>query len=116
VSSHLLSEVAQTVQDVIVLSKGRVVAETTLSELAERSSVIRARTTDATRLFAVLLAAGVQVRLVGLEAIEARGADAEVIGMAAARAGLPILELSRYDEDLETLFFDLVHNTKDAAA
>ena len=116
VSSHLLSEVAQTVEDVVVLSKGRVVAETTLSELAGRSSVIRARTTDATRLVAVLLAAGIQVRLVGLEAIEARGADAEVIGMAAARAGLPILELSRYDEDLETLFFDLVHNTKDAVA
>jgi len=116
VSSHLLSEVAQTVDDVVVLSNGHVIAETTLSELAERSSVIRARTTDAARLVGVLLAAGLKVRLVGGDAVEARGADAEVIGLAAAAAGLPILELSRQDEDLETLFFDLVHDTQEVMA
>jgi ABC-2 type transport system ATP-binding protein len=36
VSSHLLSEVAQTVEDVVVLSHGHVIAETTLAELASR--------------------------------------------------------------------------------
>src|SRR5262249_1354983 len=93
VSSHLLSEVAQTVDDVVVVSKGHVIAETTLSELAERGSVIRARTTAATRLVDVLLAAGIQVRLVDGGTVEALGADAEAIGLAAAGAGLPILEL-----------------------
>jgi ABC-2 type transport system ATP-binding protein len=116
VSSHLLSEVAQTVDDVVVLSKGHVIAETTLAALTERSSVIRARTTDATRLVDVLLAAGIRVRLVDGGTIEARGADAEVIGLAAAGAGLPILELSRHDEDLESLFFDLVHSRQEVAA
>jgi ABC-2 type transport system ATP-binding protein len=116
VSSHLLSEVAQTVDDVVVLSKGHVIAETTLSELAGRSSVIRARTTDATRLVEVLLAAGIQVRLVDDSTVEARGTGAEAVGLAAAGAGLPILELSRQDEDLETLFFDLVHSRQEAAA
>ena len=116
VSSHLLSEVAQTVDDVVVLSKGHVIAETTLSELAGRSSVIRARTTDATRLVDVLLAAGIQVRLVDGSTVEARGTDAETVGLAAAGAGLPILELSRHDEDLETLFFDLVHSRQEVAA
>jgi ABC-2 type transport system ATP-binding protein len=116
VSSHLLSEVAQTVDDVVVLSKGHVIAETTLAELAGRSSVVRARTTDATRLVDVLLAAGIQVRLVDGDTVEARGAGAEVIGLAAAGAGLPILELSRHDEDLETLFFNLVHDRQEVAA
>ncbi len=116
VSSHLLSEVAQTVDDVVVLSKGHAIAETTLSELAGRSSAVRARTTDATRLVGVLLAAGIQVRLVDRDTVEARGADAEVIGLAAAGAGLPILELSRYDEDLETLFFNLVNDRQEVAA
>ena len=116
VSSHLLSEVAQTVDDVVVLSKGHVIAETTLSELAGRSSVIRARTTDATRLVDVLLAAGIQVRLVDGSTVEARGTGAEAVGLAAAGAGLPILELSRHDEDLETLFFDLVHSRQEVAA
>lgn len=115
VSSHLLSEVAQTVDDVVVLSKGHVLAETTLSELAGRSSVVRARTTDATRLVDVLLAAGIQVRLVDGDTVEARGDD-EVIGLAAAGAGLPILELSRHDEDLETLFFNLVNDRQEVAA
>ena len=116
VSSHLLSEVAQTVDDVVVLSKGHVIAETTLSELAGRSSVIRARTTDGTRLVDVLLAAGIQVRLVDGSTVEARGTDAETVGLAAAGAGLPVLELSRHDEDLESLFFDLVHSRQEVAA
>ena len=116
VSSHLLSEVAQTVDDVVVLSKGHVIAETTLSELAGRSSVIRARTTDATRLVDVLLAAGIQVRLVDGSTVEARGTDAETVGLAAAGAGLPVLELSRHDEDLETLFFDLVNDKQEVPA
>ena len=107
---------AQTVDDVVVLSKGHVIAETTLSELAGRSSVIRARTTDGTRLVDVLLAAGIQVRLVDGSTVEARGTGAEAVGLAAAGAGLPILELSRHDEDLESLFFDLVHSRQEVAA
>jgi ABC-2 type transport system ATP-binding protein len=116
VSSHLLTEVAQTVDEVVVLAKGRLIAETTLAGLTARSSVIRARTTDATRLADVLLAAGIQVRLVDGTTVEARGADGDAIGLAAAGAGLPILELSRHDEDLETLFFDLVNDKQEVAA
>ena len=116
VSSHLLTEVAQTVDEVIVLANGRLVAETTLADLTERSSVVRARTTDSTRLADVLLAAGIQVRLVDGTTVEARGADGDAIGLAAAGAGLPILELSRHDEDLETLFFDLVNDKQEVAA
>jgi ABC-2 type transport system ATP-binding protein len=116
VSSHLLTEVAQTVDEVIVLAKGRLIAETTLAELAGHSSVTRARTTDAARLADVLLAAGIKVRLVDGTTVEARGTDADTVGLAAAAAGLPILELSRHDEDLESLFFDLVNDTQEVAA
>ena len=116
VSSHLLTEVAQTVDEVVVLAKGRLIAETTLAELAGHSSVTRARTTDATRLADVLLAAGIKVRLVDGTTVEARGTDADAVGLAAAGAGLPILELSRHDEDLETLFFDLVNDKQEVAA
>jgi ABC-2 type transport system ATP-binding protein len=108
VSSHLLSEVAQTVDDVVVLSRGRLRAQTTLSDLVARTSVVRARTPDASRLLEVLAAAGLQVRLVDGTTVEARSATADAVGMAAAAAGVPILELSRQDEDLESLFLDLV--------
>jgi len=115
-SSHLLSEVAQTVDDVVVISQGRLVAVSTLAELAERTSLVRIRTSDASRLLDVLTAAGVQVRLVDDSTVEAPSASAEAVGLAAAEAGVPILELSREDQDLESLFFDLIHQNKEIAA
>jgi ABC-2 type transport system ATP-binding protein len=107
-SSHLLSEVAQTVDDVIVLSRGRLVTQTTLADLVARTSVVRVRTPEAARLLDVLVAAGLRVRLVDASTVEARSATADAVGMAAAAAGVTILELSRHDEDLESLFFELV--------
>jgi len=116
VSSHLLTEVAQTVDDVVVLAKGRAIAETTLADLTERSSVTRARTTDATLLANVLLAAGIQVRLIDGSTVEARSTSADTVGLAAAAANIPILELSRHDEDLESLFFDLINDRQEVTA
>jgi len=112
VSSHLLSEVAQTVDDVVVLSRGRLRAHTTLSALVARTSVVRVRTPEASRLLDVLASAGYQVRLVDGSTVEARSATADAVGMAAAAAGVTVLELSRQDEDLETLFFDLVNTSQ----
>jgi ABC-2 type transport system ATP-binding protein len=115
VSSHLLSEVAQTVDEVVVLARGRLVTQTTLAELVTRTSVVRARTPDAPRLLAALAAAGLPVRLAGDATVEVRSASADAVGLAAAAAGVTILELSRHDEDLESLFFDLVHHEEVAA-
>ena len=72
------------------------------------SEVVRVRTPDASRLLEVLAAAGMQVRLVDASTVEAKAATADAVGIAAAAAGVTILELSRHDEDLESLFFDLV--------
>ena len=107
-SSHLLSEVAQTVDDVVVLSRGRLVSQTTLGDLVARTSVVRVRTPEAARLLDVLVAAGLRVRLVDASTVEARSVTADAVGVAAAAAGVTILELSRHDEDLESLFFELV--------
>jgi len=115
-SSHLLSEVAQTVDDVVVLSRGRLVTQTTLADLVARTSTVRVRTPDAARLLDVLAAAGLRVRLVDASTVEARSATADEVGVAAAAAGVTILELSRHDEDLESLFFDLVHQNQEIAA
>jgi ABC-2 type transport system ATP-binding protein len=112
VSSHLLSEVAQTVDEVVVLSRGRLVAQTPLSDLVARTAVVRVRTPDASRLLGVLAAAGLQVRLVDGSTVEARSATADAVGVAAAAAGVTILELSRHDEDLESLFFDLIQQNQ----
>jgi ABC-2 type transport system ATP-binding protein len=115
-SSHLLSEVAQTVDDVVVLSRGRLVSQTTLADLVARTSVVRVRTPEAARLLDVLAAAGLRVRLVDASTVEARSATADAVGVVAAAAGVTILELSRHDEDLESLFFELVHQNQEIAA
>jgi ABC-2 type transport system ATP-binding protein len=118
-SSHLLSEVAQTVDDVVVLARGRLVTHTTLADLVARTSVVRVRTPQAPRLLEALAAAGLQVRLADASTVEVRSATADAVGMAAAAAGVTILELSRHDEDLESLFFDLVqqnHKNQEIAA
>jgi len=118
-SSHLLSEVAQTADELVVLSRGRLVTHTTLADLTARTSVVRARTLDAPRLLEVLAAAGLQVRLADASTVEARSATADAVGVAAAAAGVTILELCRHDEDLESLFFDLVgqsHQNQEIAA
>jgi ABC-2 type transport system ATP-binding protein len=107
-SSHLLTEVAQTVDDVIVLSRGRLVTQTTLADLVARTSVVRVRTPEAARLLDVLVTAGLRVRLVDATTVEVRSATADAVGVAAAAAGVTVLELSRHDEDLESLFFELV--------
>ena len=118
-SSHLLSEVAQTVDDVVVLARGRLVTHTTLADLVARTSVVRVRTPQAPRLLEVLAAAGLQVSLADASTVEVRSATADAVGMAAAAAGVTVLELSRHDEDLESLFFDLVqqdHQNQEIAA
>ena len=51
--------------------------------------------------------------------MEARSTTADAVGAAASAAGLTILELFRHDEDLESLFFDLVqqnHQNQEVAA
>ena len=114
VSSHLLNEVAQTVDDIVVLARGRLITQGALADLADRSPVIRARTTDPARLVDVLLAAGLRARIADGSTVEASPATADEVGLAAAAAGLPILELSRHDEDLESLFFDLTDKPQEA--
>jgi ABC-2 type transport system ATP-binding protein len=73
-----------------------------------RTSVVRVRTPEAARLLDVLVTAGLRVRLVDASTAEVRSTTADAVGVAAAAAGVTILELSRHDEDLESLFFELV--------
>ena len=91
VSSHLLSEVAQTVDDIVVLARGRLVTQGALADLADRSPVIRARTTDPARLVDVLLAAGLRARIADSSTVEATPATADEVGLAAQRRACPSL-------------------------
>ncbi|MBN8883795.1 ABC-2 type transport system ATP-binding protein [Salana multivorans] len=103
VSSHLLAEVQQMVDDVVVLANGRLVYSGTLEELASREQVTtRVRAADAAALAAALTAAGIGVRDGGGELLV--DAMPETVGQVAFRAGQELHLLAPLGGGLEELF------------
>ena len=113
VSSHLLAEAAQTVDDVVVISRGRLAAEGPVAELTAATSTTRIRTPDTDLLTSVLARQGITARLVAPGTVEVRGADPDRVARIAAAASVVVLELSRHTENLEELFFDLTTDRAD---
>ncbi len=105
VSSHLLSEVQQTVERVVILSRGRIVHEGSLDEL-ETAQTVLVDAPDRAALRSALRAAGLDV--VDTDAgLTVRGAAAD-IGAIAHRAGVPLSLLQRERAGLEEVFLELV--------
>ncbi len=114
VSSHLLAEAAQTVDDVVVINRGRLAAKGPVTELTAATSTTRIRTPDAGRLMSALGHEGITAGLVvDAGTVEARGADPDRVARIAASAGVIVLELTRHTDNLEDLFFDLVSDRAD---
>jgi ABC-2 type transport system ATP-binding protein len=107
VSSHLLAEAARTVDDVVVITGGRLAAQGPVAELAAATSTTRIRTPDIGRLIGALDREGIDARLTEPDTVEVRGADPDRVARIAAAAGVTVLELSRHTDNLEELFFDL---------
>jgi ABC-2 type transport system ATP-binding protein len=106
-SSHLLGEVEHTVDRLVVIGEGRVVADGPIAELLAGDGVL-ARTLDPVELAAALRAAGYPVTP-GADPAELRvaGATAEQVGTVAARGGHVLTGLRPADRGLEDLFFQL---------
>ncbi|MBD3578692.1 MULTISPECIES: ATP-binding cassette domain-containing protein [Streptomyces] len=108
VSSHLMSETAAFADHLLILGRGRLLADTpTAAFIEERSTPrVRLRTSEPGRLRAALAEAG-------LEAVEGsghwtvEGVRAERIGALAAREGIPVLELADEQVSLEQAYLDL---------
>jgi ABC-2 type transport system ATP-binding protein len=107
VSSHLLAEAAQTVENVVVVSHGRLAAEGPVAELAAATSTTRIRTPDTELLMLVLARQGITARLVAPGTVEVRDADPDRVARIAAVASVIVLELTRHTENLEELFLNL---------
>jgi ABC-2 type transport system ATP-binding protein len=108
VSSHILAEVAQTVDEVVILDHGRLVVQSTLEELtAGTHRTVRVRTPRAEELRAALLAEGAQARLVAPDRLEVSGTTVERVGMLAAARAIPIFESTTGAANLEDVFFQL---------
>ncbi|MGE5635570.1 MAG: ABC transporter ATP-binding protein [Nocardioidaceae bacterium] len=107
-SSHLLSEVGQSVDDVVVIARGELRASGPLDQVlgSPDGPVTRARSQDPERLAAILRAQGVAVEPDGRGSLSVRAAP-EVVGVAAAEHRIVLTELVAVSRSLEEAFFAL---------
>jgi ABC-2 type transport system ATP-binding protein len=116
VSSHLLSEVAQTADELVMIRGGKLVAQTSLAEFtAGGGSRIRVRASKLDELAAGLTEQGVSVERDGDEGLLVSGASGELIGELALARGIAIHELAPRQQSLEERFFELMGEEEGAA-
>jgi len=113
VSSHLMSEMAQTAARLIVVGRGRLIADTTVEEFVARASgsSVTVRTPEAARLRDLLLGPDVTITSERADVLHIQGLDAEQIGTVAWQAHLPVFELARKQASLEQAFMELTHES-----
>jgi ABC-2 type transport system ATP-binding protein len=108
VSSHLLAEVAQTVDQVVIIDRGRLVAQSTLAALtAGTDRTVRVRTAQPEALHALLVAMGATVTLDGPDQLLVGGVTAEQVGQTAAAGGVVLHEMRFERSNLEDVFLEL---------
>ena len=107
VSSHVLAEVEQTADDILILSKGKLLAQGPINRLtASAQPVIRVRTPHADTLEAALRASGAAVTRLG-DALAIRGPSAVEVGDLAHAHGVALHELLTEQPSLEDLFLQI---------
>ena len=113
VSSHLMSEMAQIATRLVVVGRGRLIADTTVDEFVARASggAVTVRTPQAAALRELLLGPDITVTSEVADVLVVQGLTAEQIGTAAWQAHLPVFELSVQQASLEEAFMQL---TRDA--
>jgi ABC-2 type transport system ATP-binding protein len=124
VSSHLMSEMALTATDLIVVGRGRLLADTTVDRLVAEAGgdSVKVVSSDPAGLRELLLGPDVEIfGSAGTETLQVTGLPAPTIGAAAARAGIEIYELTPQTVSLEAAFMALTgdsveyHGTSAAA-
>jgi ABC-2 type transport system ATP-binding protein len=119
VSSHLLSEVEQTVDRVVIVGAGRLVREGTIEQLrsgADGAGTVLVRSPEAARLAEVLLAAGSPVTTEDGGALAVTGSTPADVGRRAFAAGIELHELRSRTSGLEEIYFQLTAGQEQFAA
>jgi len=113
VSSHLMSEMAVTASELIVVGRGRLIASGSVQDLILRASTgaVMVRTNDADRLATLLAGQGRQIHRVRPDTLQVSGMDSAAIGLVAAGEAIALIELVPQQATLEEAFMEL---TRDA--
>src|SRR5579864_7373754 len=109
VSSHLMAEMENTADHLIVIGRGKLIADCSMSEFIARSSgaAVRVRTPMADDLIKFVTAAGATTVIDDDGAIEVRGMTAEAVGDIAFEQAIKIHELTTVHASLEEAFMEL---------
>jgi ABC-2 type transport system ATP-binding protein len=113
VSSHLMNEMALTAQHLIVIGRGRLIADTGVADFVARAGggVVRVRSTDPEELAARLRSPSVAVSPGEGGALTVSGLSTDEVGRIAGAAGITLLELTAQQASLEDAFMTV---TRDA--
>jgi len=108
ISSHVLAEVAQTVDQVLIISRGRLVVESSLEQLTARvGASVRVRTPNAAQLQQALEQEGLQTTPSNDHTLLVAGTTSAHVGDVAFAAGIPLHELATEGSSLEQIFLEL---------
>ena len=115
VSSHLMSEMALTATRLVVIGRGRLIADTTVEEFVARAggSAVTVRTPAAAQLRDLLLGPGISVTSDQSGVLHVQGLTEEQIGTAHWQAHLPVFELAVQHASLEEAFMRLTDDSVD---
>jgi ABC-2 type transport system ATP-binding protein len=113
VSSHLMSEMAVTASEVIVVGRGKLIASGSVAEVIRGagSGAVLVRTTEAERLAALLFGVTQHIQRLAPDMLQVSGMDSAAIGLVAAREAIPLIELTPQQATLEEAFMEI---TRDA--
>ncbi|PRY46120.1 ABC transporter ATP-binding protein [Umezawaea tangerina] len=112
ISSHLMSEMALTAEHLIVVGRGRLIADVSVADLIASATrgvhVLSPRSTDLVRL---LNGDGVKISSVGGGVLDVVGLSTEDIALRALAAGIPIYELTPQRASLEEAYMELTEES-----
>jgi len=111
-SSHLMSEMQLTAEHLIVIGRGRLIADLPLDEFVRRHSgqSVRVRSPHADELVRILAGTDVAVDPIGPGLLDIEGMAAEEIGLIAAERQLVLYELTPQHTSLEQAYMDLTRD------
>ena len=109
ISSHLLAEMEQTADRMVIVGAGKLVRQGSLAELRQgtEAGTVQVRSPQAAQLAERLRAAGTRVDVTGPEALTVHGLGTDDVGRAAFAAGVELHELSSRTSGLEEVYFRL---------
>jgi ABC-2 type transport system ATP-binding protein len=113
VSSHLMSEIALTAERLVVIGRGRLIADTSVEEFVRSASgdaAVRVRSADPARLAELLAAQGAHVEDDG-DALSVSGTTSEEIGRLALEGGIALSELVVQEVSLEDAFMRITRDS-----